>query len=188
MEKENDMTTFTEDQIKKIRETLGDEAVAKLTLPKVRVPKYVSGQWLADHAQIGVTVSDSDGDTATYCEDGNWDDYGYSPLAHSTRVFAIEEWPNGEIYDNCPPPERAGITENTEASGGGELKVGDVIESVEQLDSLPCGSIVAHDDYFPFCKENGGRWVKHFEDGPMSSLQVFNRSWSIKPTVLRVGW
>lgn len=182
------MTTFTEDQIKKIRETLGDEAVAKLALSKVRVPKYVSGQWLADHAQVGVTVSDTDGDTATYCEDGNWEGHGYHPPMHSTRAFAIEEWPNGEIYDNCPPPERSEITENTEAFGGGELKVGDVIESVEQLDSLPCGSIVAHNDYFPYCKENGGRWLKRFEEEPMNSLQVFNRAGSIKPTVLRVGW
>lgn len=182
------MTTFTEDQIKKIRKTLGDEAVTKLTLSKVSVPKYVSGQWLADHAQIGVTVSDSDGDTATYCGGGNWDGYGYSPPACSTRAFAIEEWPNGEIYDNCPPPERAEVIKVADGSDRGELKVGDTIESVEQLEELPEGSIVVYDDFFPSCKESDGRWAKRFEFEPVTSREVFNTKGGFNPTVLRVGW
>lgn len=186
MEKENDMTTFTEDQIKKIRETLGDEAVAKLTLPKARVPKYVSGNWLENYAQIGVKVSDYDGDTVTYCGYGNWDGYGYSPPAHSTRAFAIEEWPNGVIYDNCPPPEYADQSGN--ATTVGELKVGDTIESVEQLEELPEGSIVVYDDFFPSCKESDGRWAKRFEFEPVTSREVFNTKGGFNPTVLRVGW
>lgn len=183
------MTTFTEDQIKKIRETLGEEAVAKLTLPKVRVPKYVSGNWLENYAQIGVKVSDYDGDTVTYCGYGNWDGYGYSPPAHSTRAFAIEEWPNGVIYDNCPPPERAEITENTEASDGGELKVGDVIESVEQLDSLPVGSVIARDKSLPWSKVGNRDWVHPWEKESAYSEDVFS---NIMPkcrlTILRVRW
>ena len=181
------MTTFTEDQIKKIRETLGEEAVAKLTLPKVRVPKYVSGQWLADHAQVGVTVSDSDGDTATYCEDGKWEGYGYRRPEHGDQAFTIEEWPNGEIYDNCPPPERAEITENTEASDGGELKVGDVTESVEQLDSLPVGSVVARDANFPWTKDRNGDWIHVCDEGEYSSEVGYPMMSKYRLTVLRVG-
>ena len=182
------MTTFTEDQIKKIRETLGDEAVTKLTLPKVRVPKCVTGQWLEDHAQAGVEVTDFDGDWVAYYEDWGWAGHGYRPPANSARMFTIEEWPNGEIYDNCPPPERAEITENAEAFGGGELKVGDVIESVEQLDSLPEGSVVARDDYFPWTKDRDGKWFKCLGNKDSSSKAVFSMSPSSNLTVLRVGW
>lgn len=179
MEKENDVTTFTEDQIKKIRETLGDEAVAKLTLPKVRVPKYVSGQWLEDHAQIGVTVSDSDGDTATYCEDGNWDGYGYSPSAHSTRAFAIVEWPNGEIYDNLPDLEPIKVD-----SG---LKAGGKITSVEQLKELPPGSIVAFDEYSALNKA-GAYWKRVYGATQYSSEDVLQIDSNMDLHVLRVGW
>ena len=182
------MTTFTEDQIKKIRETLGDEAVTKLTLPKVRVPKCVTGQWLEDHAQAGVEVTDFDGDWVAYYEDWGWAGHGYRPPANSARMFTIEEWPNGEIYDNCPPPERAEIAENTEASGGGELKVGDAVKSIDQLDSLPSGSVIARDERLPWSKVGNGDWVHPWEKESAYSEDVFSNMMTSDLTILRVGW
>lgn len=194
------MTTFTEDQIKKIRETLGDEAVTKLTLPKVRVPKYVTGRWLVDYAHDGVEVIDDDGNSAIYRNGEGWSGSGYRPKGDIHKLFTIEEWPNGVIYENCPPPERAEVIKLADGGDRGEpedvgaiknidqLKAGDTIKSIDQLGSLPSGSVIARDESLPWSKVWNGDWVHPFDKENAYSEDVFSNMMTSDLTILRVGW
>lgn len=172
------METFTEDQIKKIRETLGDEAVAKLTLPKVRVPKYVTSKWLVNNAVEGVIVEDCDGDTST-CSGFYWRGSGYSPRFSERGLYAVTYWPNGEIFDNLPDLEPI--------KGNSGLKAGDKITSVEQLKELPPGSIVAFDEYSALNKA-GTYWKRGYGATQYSSEDVLQIDFNADLHVLRVGW
>ncbi|RAV34887.1 hypothetical protein [Corynebacterium heidelbergense] len=161
------METYTADRI---REVLGEEALAKLITPTKWVPRHVEGAWASEYAVPGVVVQDVFGHRARFESTDDrpfphWECDGRNPKVDHMENFTVLEWPGAEIRDIIPDGPQPIEPEKTRPY------IGQIITTAEELKALPENTRIGGDEAIAFRKKKGGKWISPL-NGPICDATV----------------